>query len=609
MTVRRARVPARAPPPCVGRALQPTGQRACSGEHTSSLQHAGCFGPALVPSRAGQLARSLSCHTLELWHARLGAQGGGFGMQGMLKDGHKQLSGLEEATYKNIEAAKQLSSCVRTSLGPNGMNKMVINHLEKLFITNDSATIVQELEVQHPAAKLLVMASKMQEAEVGDGTNLVVVLAGELLVLAEELLKNGLHSSEVIGGYTLAMKKAIEELDNCVTYSAPGTVLKDPVELAKSLKHVIAAKQWGNEDLFASKIAEACVLAMPSNPANFNTDNVRVAKIVGNSVHATTVVQGMCLTRGALGSVTDVRDAKIAVYGIPLDSATTETKGTVLLKTAEELKAYSNSEEEALEAVIKAIADAGTKVIICGQAVGELALHYVEKYGMMVLKCPSKFELRRICRTTGANTLVRLEPPTDKDLGFCEHVYVKEIGSTVCTLFDHEKEDSRVATIVVRGSTTNIMDDVERAIDDGINVVKSMTRDARFVPGAGATELRLADALQQFAEAQPGLDQYAINKFGLALEVVPRTLAENAGMDAANTIAAMYAAHKGGAGGVGINIGELSTADCGVLDLYHTKKEAIKQAAEAAITVLRVDSIIMAKPAGGPKQADKPIGD
>jgi len=328
--------------------------------------------------------------------------------------------------------------------------------------------------VQHPAAKLLVMASKMQEAEVGDGTNLVVVLAGELLVLAEDLLKNGLHCSEIIAGYTTSLTKALEELDKCVCYSAPQGVLHDPIELAKALKHVIAAKQYGNEDLFAAKIAEACVLAMPENEANFNTDNVRVAtnpltltfartpspsaspnpnpnpdqvrvaKIVGNSVHATTVVQGMCLTRGVLGTITDAREAKIAVYGIPLDSAMTETKGTVLLKSAAELKAYSNSEEESLEAIIKAIADAGTKMIICGQAVGELALHFIEKYGMMVMKCPSKFELRRICRTTGAAPLVRMEPPSAADLGYCKHVFVKEIGSTQCTIFDHEQERSEL---------------------------------------------------------------------------------------------------------------------------------------------------------------------
>ena len=182
----------------------------------------------------------------------------------MLKDGAKHMTGLEEATYKNIEAAKQLSGCVRTSLGPNGMNKMVINHLEKLFITNDSATIVNELEVQHPAAKLLVMASKMQESEVGDGTNFVVVLAGELLVQAEELLKNGLHVSEVIAGYNLASAKALEELEKTVCWTATADVFQDTTKLTAAIKDVIASKQWGNEDLFAPKIAEAPLSPHPS---------------------------------------------------------------------------------------------------------------------------------------------------------------------------------------------------------------------------------------------------------------------------------------------------------------------------------------------------------
>merc|ERR1719217_1320467 len=211
-------------------------------------------------------------------------------------------------------------------------------------------------------------------------------------------------------------------------------------------------------------------------------------------------------------------------------------------------------------------------MLFCGQAVGELAQHYLEKYKIMCLKVPSKFELRRVCRTTGANTLVRLEPPTPADLGSCKHVHVKEIGSTRCTIFDHEEGGSRVSTIVIRGSTANIMDDVERAIDDGVNVVKSMTRDKRFVPGAGATELLLADALTLYGEAQPGLDQYAIQKFGTALEVVPRTLAENAGLDATTMIAEMYAAHKAGNTAVGIDILNSGTADCGILDLMHTKK-------------------------------------
>jgi len=277
----------------------------------------------------------------------------------------------------------------------------------------------------------------------------------------------------------------------------------------------------------------------------------------------------------------------------------------VLLKSAEELKNYNNSEEAALEKVIKSIADTGCNMLVCGQQVGELALHFLEKYGIMCMKCPSKFELRRICRTTGASTLVRMEPPKDGDLGSCKHIYVKEIGSTRCTLFDHEDDSSRVATIVIRGSTPNVMDDIERAIDDGVSVVKSMTRDRRFVPGAGATELLLADTLTLFGESQPGLDQYAIQKFGLALEVVPRTLAENAGLDATNMIAQMYAAHKAGKAGVGIDIEDAGTADRGVLDLLLTKKEAIKMATDAAVTVLRVDQIIMSKPAGGPKAPEQ----
>merc|ERR1719198_1215068 len=224
------------------------------------------------------------------------------------------------------------------------------------------------------------------------------------------------------------------------------------------------------------------------------------------------------------------------------------------------------------------------------------------------MKCPSKFELRRICRTTGAAALVRLEPPAEADLGKCKHIHVKEIGSTRCTIFDHEADDSRVATIIIRGSTPNVMDDVERAIEDGVSVVKSMTRDKRFVPGAGATELLLADALTKFGEAQPGLDQYAINKYGLALEVVPRTLAENAGLDATNMISEMYAAHTAGKTGVGIDVVNGGTAECGILDLLHTKKEAIKLATEAAVTVLRVDQIIMSKPAGGPKAPEQGMG-
>ena len=240
-----------------------------------------------------------------------------------------------------------------------------------------------------------------------------------------------------------------------------------------------------------------------------------------------------------------------------IQASETEAKGTVLITNAEELMDYNKSEEKMMEDKIKEIADAGVKFVVSGGSISEMACHFLEKFGIMSIKIMSKFELRRICRTTGANTLVRLEPPTAADLGSCAHIHVKEIGSTRCTIFDHESEGSRVATIVVRGSTANIMEDVERAIDDGVSVVKSMTRDSRFVPGAGATELLLADTLTTFGEAQPGLEQYAIQKYAVALQSAARMLAENSGFKASSCISALLAAHTNGKPCAGLNIEDL----------------------------------------------------
>jgi len=535
---------------------------------------------------------------------RPGAYTGGMGMSSMLKEGSKHFSGIEEATLKNIEACKQLAQTVRTSLGPNGMNKMVINHLEKLFVTSDSATILSELEVQHPAARLMVLSSKMQEEEIGDGTNLVVVIAGELLSKAEELLHMGLPCTEIIEGYTRSAEVVLKALDKQVVHTCDD--LHDAEKVAYCIKTAIASKQHGLEDVIAPMIAKAAVSVMPPDAKGFNADNVRIAKILGGVSGATEVVQGMVMLRQPLGDVRRMEKAVIAVYGCPVDSTATETKGTVLIKSAEELMNYTKSEEGQMEAVIKAIADAGVNTLICGQTVGEIALHYLNKYGILVLKTPSKFEIRRLCRTLGANTLVRLEPPKPEDLGHCALVSEREIGATPCTVLDRGAEKgSNVATIVVRGSTQNILDDMERTIQDGVSVIKAMTADARFVPGGGAAEMAMATELQKFGAKQPGLDQYAIKKYSEAMEVIPRILAENAGFDATDIIANLYAAHQEGKPATGVDIDGGDVGDMkgkGVLDLLPTKVQAFKLATDAAVTILRVDQIIMAKQAGGPKQ-------
>mmetsp|Transcript_11219 Transcript_11219/g.30331 ORF Transcript_11219/g.30331 Transcript_11219/m.30331 type:complete len:542 (+) Transcript_11219:45-1670(+) len=534
---------------------------------------------------------------------RPGSYTGGMGMSSMLKEGSKHFSGVEEATLKNIEAAKQLAATVRTSLGPNGMNKMVINHLEKLFVTSDSATILQEIDVQHPAARLLVLASKMQEDEMGDGTNLVVILAGELLIKAEELLHTGVHCSEIIAGYNKAAEVALKTLEEQVVHTLDD--VHDATKVASAIRAVISSKQYGIEDFVAPMVARACVSVMPQSPKMFNVDNVRVAKILGGVAGASDIVRGMVLLREPLGTVTHVTDAKIAVYGCPIDATATETKGTVLIKSADELMNYTKSEEAQMDATIKAIADTGVNMIVCGQTIGEIAMHYMNRYGILAIKTPSKFELRRICRTVGANSLVRLEPPAPEDTGSCHQVFTREIGSTKCTILDRGDEiGSKVTTVIVRGSTQNILDDIERTITDGVSVVKSMTADPRFVAGAGACEMAVANALQKFGAQQPGLDQYAIRKFAEAMEVVPRTLAENGGMDATNIIANLYAAQQDGKKTTGVDIETGAVGDMqakSIFDLLATKVQAFKLAADAASTVLRVDQIIMAKQAGGAK--------
>ncbi|XP_064413210.1 T-complex protein 1 subunit theta isoform X2 [Latimeria chalumnae] len=531
------------------------------------------------------------------------------GFAQMLKDGAKHYSGLEEAVFRNIQACKELAQTTRTAYGPNGMNKMVINQLEKLFVTNDAATILRELEVQHPAAKMIVMASHMQEQEVGDGTNFVLVFAGALLDLAEELLRMGLSVSEVIEGYEKACRKTLEILPDLVCSSAKN--LHDVEEVASLLRTAVMSKQYGNEDFLSKLIAEACVSIFPES-GHFSVDNVRVCKILGSGITASTMLHGMVFKKETEGDVTSVKDAKIAVYSCPFDSMATETKGTVLIKNAEELMNFSKGEENLLEIQVKSIADTGANLIVTGGKVADMALHYANKYQLMVVRLNSKWDLRRLCKTVGAVALPRLTPPAPEELGHCDSVRLSEVGDTQVVVFKHEKEDGAISTIVVRGSTDNLMDDVERAVDDGVNTFKVLSRDKRLVPGGGATEIDLAKQITSYGETCPGLEQYAIKKFAEAFESVPRALAENSGVKTNEVISKMYAVHQEGNRNIGFDIeGEGAAVkdmlEAGILDSYLVKHWGIKLATNAAVTVLRVDQIIMAKPAGGPR-APKPQG-
>jgi T-complex protein 1 subunit theta len=528
---------------------------------------------------------------------------------------------------------------------------MVINHLDKLFVTSDASTIVTELEVFHPAAKLLVAAARAQAAEVGDGTNLVLSLAGELLAKAEGMLRDGLVPAEIAEGYTRACAKALEALEKAVFPGSADLDVRDAEAVAARLRASVASKQLGSERVLCPLIARACIDVCPKNPANFNVDNVRIVKIMGGGLKDSTVVPGLVLRRDAEGTVKSVSDAKVAVYAQGIDTAGPETKGTVLIRSGEELEKYAQGEEDALERCVKAVADAGVKLVVAGGAVGEMAMHFLEKYGIMVLRVPSKFDLRRVCRATGSVALVKLtaEPPSAEEIGFVKRASVREVGGTNCTVLEQVEGDagagfggagaaaakaggqdnvadgavggSGVATIVLRGATEGFLDDVERAVDDGVNAFKSLCRDARAVPAGGGSEIAAAVAVSAHARALTGLDQYSVAAFAEALEVVPRTLAENSGCpDPDGVVGQLKALHAAGHSGAGVDVeaagggvsaggaGAACAADLrasrGVEDLFSVKWWALKLATDAVVTVLRVDQIIMAKQAGGPKPRD-----
>lgn len=395
--------------------------------------------------------------------------------------------------------------------------------------------------------------------------------------------------------------------------------IRSQAELSKAIRTVVASKQSGTEDFLADMVAEAVLMVLPKSPVNFNVDNIRVVKIMGGNLEQSKVVKGMVFGREPDGSIKKAKKAKVGVFSCPIDISQTETKGTVLLHNAKEMLNFTKGEESQLENIIKELHDSGLRVIVAGSTIGELALHYLNRYGILVVKILSKFELRRLCRVVGATPLARLGAPMPDEMGSVDVVETLEIGGDRVTVFRQENDATRTATLVIRGATQNHLDDIERAIDDGVNVVKAITRDARLVPGAGAAEMQLIERLTAFGERTPGLPQYAIKGYAEAFEVIPRTLAESAGLDATEVLASLYTAHHKAIQStktddeeeddwtIGVDLenedgtGTLDARDEGILDLLVSKQWAIRLATEAARTVLSVDQIIVARQAGGPK--------
>ncbi|QPG73394.1 hypothetical protein FOA43_000704 [Brettanomyces nanus] len=535
----------------------------------------------------------------------------------LFKQGYQLHSNTDGAINRNIQACREISNMISTSIGPCGNNKIIVNQLGKTFITNDAATMIKELDVIHPAVKVLVMYSTQQENEMGDNTNYVLVFAGELLHLAEKLVVLGLTPAEITQGYKMASKFVTQELDNLVIDKVTDYYDKD--ELLKIITPVVASKQYGWEDTISSLIADAVIYVLPKSNANlFNVDSVRVVKIMGASLASSCVINGMVFPREPESRLKKLdRPGKVVVFNCPVDISSSETKGTVLLHNAKELLQFGKGEEEQLEKSIKEIHDSGVRVVVAGQGVGELALHYLDRFGILVLKVPSKFDLRRITRVCGATPLVRFGAPMPEEMGTIDVVETKEIGADKVTIFKQNNESrSLTSTIVIRGATKSKLNDVERAIDDGVAAIKAILKDPRLVPGAGSTEAELVKRVTAYGEKTPGLLQLGIKKFAEAFEFLPRILCETSGLDASAVLPRLYASHVESdpeSLKFGIDI-EASTASEALLDVKQekifdslvSKKNAIALATDAVCTVLGVDQIIVAKRAGGPQVPKQP---
>lgn len=369
----------------------------------------------------------------------------------------------------------------------------------------------------------------------------------------------GLHPSSVIEGYKKASNKCLELLQTMVVQSVDDCLLK--INVIAPIRTAIASKQYGYEAFLADLVADACINACPSNVRSFNVDNVRVVKLDGESVLSSKLIRGFVIGRNAQSTLKHLASAKIAVYSCAVDVPSLETKGTALIETAEQLIEYSRKEEDIMQGIITNIYKTGANVIVSNSTFGDLALHFINRLGMMAVRVPSKFELRRLCAAIEARTLNRLDAPTLQDMGSCDHVDVLDVGGKHITVFAQDTDDSKLSTIVIRGATDNVLDDVQRAIDDGVNVFKALTKDKRLVAGAGAVQMELQRQLTMFAQANPGLDQYAVRKYAASFEVVGRTLAQVSGYNGTDMVTRLQAQHYAGLATHGVNIDDGSTLD------------------------------------------------
>jgi len=513
-----------------------------------------------------------------------------------------------DAQRNNIAAAKAVADIVRTTLGPKGMDKMLVDSIGDITITNDGVTILEEMEVEHPAAKMMVEVAKTQNEEVGDGTTTAVVIAGELLKRAEELLDQEIHPTVIIKGYQLAKEEALRVLEEIAT-----PINLNDEETLKKIAITAMSGKTGKEA--APKIAELIVKAVKmvveerNGKLYVNKDNIKRVKKHGASALETELINGIVIDKEFVHPQMPkiVHNAKIALLDCPLEIEKTETDAQIRITSPEQLQAFLQQEQRMLKEMVEKIAKTGANVVITEKGIDDLAQHYLAKKGIVACRRVKRSDLEALAKATGGRIVSNLEDLTEKDLGFAEVVEEKKIAGEAMT-FVRGCKNPKAVTILVRGSTEHVVDEIDRNVEDGIGAVVSALESGKIVPGAGAIEAELARRIREFAEKFSGREQLAIQEFANALEIIPRTLAENAGLDPIDMLVELRAAHEHGKINYGIDVFEGKVKDAiemGVIEPLKVKTQAIKSASEAAEMILRIDDVIAASKIGKEKEGKK----
>ena len=514
----------------------------------------------------------------------------------ILKEGTQRTRG-REAQLNNIMVAKIISETMRSSLGPRGMDKMLVDSFGDVTITNDGATILKEMDVEHPVAKMLVEVAKAQDAEVGDGTTTVVVLAGELLAKAEELIEKEVHPALIIEGYKKAARKALEIYDKIAIPVSP----TDKEILKKIAKTSMASKLVSEEAEYLSEIAVEAVLRVAekvNDQWRVDLDNIKIEKKEGQSLRDTKLIDGIVLDKEIVhrGMPKIVHDAKIALLDAPLEIEKTEFDAKLHIESPEQMKAFMEQEEKMLKEMVEKIAAAGANVVLCQKGIDDMAQHFLARKGILAVRRIKKSDVEKIARATGARIITRIEEITPKDLGKAKLVEERKVGEDRM-VFIEQCENPKSITILIRGGTKRLVDEAERSIKDALNVIKDVVVEGRVVAGGGAPEMEVSLGLRDYARTLAGKEQLAVEKFAEALEIVPAQLAENAGLDPIEMIVALRAEHKEGKKWMGINVFDRKVDDMYKLDVVEpvlVKKQVIKSAVEAAAMILKIDDVIAA---------------